>query len=341
MDSERYVNYHLKFIADKLGQLKPLKAMTKENLQSYAEETGKLGSGRPGDSFRHVDANWANEGSYFIQVMAYELSQRGSGYSFDSQIPGWGDKDGYVGGLMFPVGQLGIIQVISLFRETELEADDFTLSELDRPTCISDTQMFPPLELDEGNYCFGTHLVEDAYLVPDDVWDRVELMAPCSITEADYTKNVAPKSWTKFWIKNHDKYPVPGEFVGILIKPLPVPPHVWWFQETTPLLYAGNWVETQNLTSGKITKVTLEADRPDLGIGDEYWVKVNGIEFIAYASDFKRYKVDDRVAVLKRWTVNAKPTRSFSWKDQRDGMHPTENQVSREFVILPITFYKD
>ena len=177
--------------------------------------------------------------------------------------------------------------------------------------------------------------------MPEDVKDVVELMSTVSISEADYTQDVKSKSWTKVWIKKTDKYPVPGEFIGILVKPLSVPPHVWWFQESTPLLYAGNWVETQNLTSGVITQVTLEVNRTDGGVGDEYWVKINGIEIIAYASDFKLYEVGDRVAILKRWTTGVKATRSFTWKDQRDGQHPIKDQASLEFVIMPITFYKE
>jgi uncharacterized membrane protein len=111
-------------------------------------------------------------------------------------------------------------------------------------------------------------------------------------------------------------------------------------QESTPFLYAGNWMETQNLTSGIITMVTLETARTDHGIGDEYWVRINGTEIIAYASDFKRYEVNDRVAILKRWTTSSKTNKSFTWINQRNGTHPVKNQVSLEFVILPITFYK-
>jgi hypothetical protein len=379
-DSEVYVDENLSFLEDKLNGLKPLKAMTIETLKNYAKETSALAGpptapagwqpdrGMPDQplpdpnmsldqlhayvqavlawgrackeiqdrettEFREFQDNWANEGAYFIQVMAYELGQKGTPF-------GQYDQDDYCGCLMFPVGQLGVMEVVSLFQETELEVNDFELTDDETPIIISNPEMFPPMEHAGEGWSFGKYLVERGYLVPDDVKAQVELMSTVTITETDYTQDVKPKSWTKWWIKKTDTLPVPGEFVGILVKPLSVPPHVWWFQETTPLLYAGNWVETQNLTSGVITQVTLEADRTDGGVGDEYWVKINGIEIIAYASDFKLYEVDDRVAILKRWTTSAKATRSFTWKDQRDGQHPIKDQVSLEFVIMPITFYK-
>jgi hypothetical protein len=242
---------------------------------------------------------------------------------------------------MFPVGQLGVMEVISMFQETELEVEGFTLKPDEVPVQITETQLFPPMEHAGENRSFGKYLIESGYIIPNEVKSQVEIMSSVYIPEKDYTRNVAPKSWTKLWIKKTDKFPVPGEFIGILCKPVACPPHVWWFQESTPFLYAGNWVETQNLTSGVITQVTLEVNRIDRGIGNEYWVKVNGIEFIAYASDFKLYEVDERVAVLKRWTIGSKTERSFTWKDQRDGTHPVKNQVSLEFMIIPITFYKE
>ena len=291
--------------------------------------------------FREFKDSWANEGAYFIQVMPYELGQEGTDFDYDSEVPGGANKDDYCGGLMFPVGQLGIMEVVSMFQETELEVDGFSLADDETPVILDDPEMFPPMEHAGEGWSFGKYLIERGYLVPEDVKSQVELMSTVNISTADYTKDVKPKTWTKWWIKKEDTLPVPGEFVGILIKPLSVPPHVWWFQESTPLLYAGNWMETENLTSGVITQVTLEADRTDGGVGNEYWVKVNGIEFIAYASDFKLYEVDERVAVLKRWTTSQKAVRSFTWKDQRDGQHPVKDQVSQEYMIMPITFYKE
>jgi hypothetical protein len=332
-DSEQFVSERLKFLKEKLNSLKPMKAVTNADLINDIIAQPAV--------FEYKD-DWSNQGAYFIQVMVYEMCQKETDFAFDSSgPPGISDTSTSVGHLTFPVGQLGVMEVVSMFQETELEVDDFSLAEDETPVQIGSPDMFPPMDHAGENRSFGKYLIESSYLIPENMKDRVEIMADCVITEDDYTKDVKPKSWTRLWIKKEDVFPVPGEFIGILIKPLSCPPHVWWFQESTPLLYSGNWVETQNLTSGIITMVTLEEDRMDGGIGEEYWVKINGIEIIAYASDFKRYEVDDRVAVLKRWTVDKKADRSFTWKDQRDGIHPIKNQVSLEFVILPITFYKE
>jgi hypothetical protein len=137
---------------------------------------------------------------------------------------------------------------------------------------------------------------------------------------------------------------VPGEFLGILCRPVACPPHVWWFQESSPFLYAGNWVETGNLTSGVVTVVTLEADREDGGIGNQYNVKVQGCEIIVDATDFLLYAVGDRVAVLKLESTVASATKSFTWLDQY-AFKETDSDVDKgrmhsTFLILPATYYK-
>jgi hypothetical protein len=338
-DSEVYVDENLKFLKDKLMGLKPMKALTLDTLKSYAVETGQLApSGSK--TFRVIKDNWANEGAYFIQVLAYELCQRGTVIQFDSDGPKNFERDNYVGYAAFPAGQLGIMEVISYFQESETDPADYTLEDTEKPVIIPEPSIFPPMEFAGENRSLGAYIIESSYLVPINQVDRVEIMSTGWIPPTEYTQDVAPKTWTRIWIKRTDTFPVPGELLAILCKPLACPPHTWWMQESTPFLYAGNWMETQNLTSGIITMVTLETARTDHGIGDEYWVRINGTEIIAYASDFKRYEVNDRVAILKRWTTSSKTNKSFTWINQRNGTHPVKNQVSLEFVILPITFYK-
>lgn len=327
-DSEVYVDENLSFLEEKLSGLKPLRSLTYGGLMALRE----------GNIFE-AEGDWVNEGSYFVQVAPFEMCQVGSGFDFDSDGPAGFSKEDFVGHITFPVGQLGVMEVVSMFQETWLDSETPNIPDDEVPSVITDTEMFAPMEGAGENKCYGWHLIEDGYLIPEAVKGQFEIMANANITKQDYTQEISPKRWMRLWVKKEDVWPVPGEFIGILVKPLSVPPHVWWFQESTPLLYAGNWMETQNLTSGVITMVTLEAARTDGGIGNEYWVKVNGIEFIAYASDFKLYAVGDRVGVLKRWTVMTRAARSFTWKDQRDGTHPTKNEVSLEFMIMPVTFY--
>lgn len=289
--------------------------------------------------FREFKDSWANEGAYFIQVMPFEMKHLKFLFSFDTDDI---DTDKLAGCILFPVGQLGIMEVISYFQETWTEEEDFALDDYEDIIKVEDPEMFPPISEMELDKSYGEILIEKGYLIPEDKQDVFEyLQKETNLTVEGYKEDIAPKTWARLWIKNEDVFPVPGEFIGILIKPVLAPPHVWWFQESVPLLYAGNWVETQNLTSGIITQVTLEASRTDGGVGNEYKIKINGTEITAYASDFKLYAVKDRVAVLKRWTTSSAATRSFTWVDQRDGQHPVKNEKSEEFTILPITFYKE
>jgi len=51
-------------------------------------------------------------------------------------------RDDYAGYVMFPVGQLGVMEVISLFGQTQAEADDFDLTEELTPVTESETDFF-------------------------------------------------------------------------------------------------------------------------------------------------------------------------------------------------------
>jgi len=152
-----------------------------------------------------------------------------------------------------------------------------------------------------------------------------------------YTEDVKPKMWMRYWIHKSSQI-VPGEFVGILCKPNVAPPHVWWFQESSPFLYAGNWLETWNLTSGVVTEVTLEADRTDGQIGNQYKIKIQGCEVSIEASDFLLYSVGDRVAVVKMDSIETAPTKSFTWLDQPTFKKEHEGELVTNFIIIPATF---
>jgi len=132
--------------------------------------------------------------------------------------------------------------------------------------------------------------------------------------------------------------------LGVLCKPLALPPHIWWFQESTPFVYAGNWFETESLTGGVVTAVVLEADREDDGIGNLYTVKVHGREIKINSSDFLEYEVDDRVGILKVDAFTETPrAASFKWSDQIRITETDEGETfgSDRYVILPIDFYKE
>lgn len=160
---------------------------------------------------------------------------------------------------------------------------------------------------------------------------------------------IVGKHWLRVWITRNDKFPVPGEFIGILTKPVPTPPHVWWFQRSSPLLYAGNWMDTLDLTSGVITKrkvngatrnqvieITLNEDgststsvlseawitHPESRVNcAEYTVRVKGILVRIYSSDHVLYDVGKRVAIWK--------DRSTEVANQLKEGSPGENYLTR------------
>jgi hypothetical protein len=334
-DSEEYVEENLVFLENKLLGMKPLKALTQETLVSYAVETGQLAPSG-GKTFRVIQDNWANEGAYFVQVLAYELCQINTEVQFDSDGPKIFERSEYIGYVAFPAGQLGVMEVISYFQESETDDPEYTLEETEKPVIIDDPTTFPPLEFAGENRSLGNYIIENSYLIPDDQLDRVEIMASGWIPPTEYTQDVAPKTWTRIWIKKTDTFPVPGELLAILCKPLSCPPHVWWMQESTPFLYAGNWMETSYLTSGVVVEVLTSADATP----NWYKVRVNGFDIYASSSDYLEYEVDQRVAILKRWTINEYIAKSFTWVSQREGCHPRKEESSFDYVILPLTFYK-
>jgi hypothetical protein len=154
-------------------------------------------------------------------------------------------------------------------------------------------------------------------------------------TGFEYGGGWVGKNWLRVWITRTDKWPVPGEFIGILVKPCPVPPHVWWFQRSSPILYAGNWMDTLDLTSGVVvertTPLNCDVYRTNMTVTEKkmmddgtvtetvktedwpthpvtgtfctaYMVKIHGVNSIqGYGSDFLPYEVEvgNRVAIWK------------------------------------------
>jgi hypothetical protein len=338
-----YLTSNLSFLSSLTG-LKPLKVLT--DLADFEVEEG-FGSIIPNQ--------YTNNGMYWVNTIAFELCAEGQSLQYASDGPKGYVPNDYVGYISFPVGQLGVMEVISLLQETELSGYPFDavknnglywpklapeITDDQKPKLQSTPEIFPDMKDNNGNalagqnYCFGTHLIESAYLVHD---DRVEFL---SKKMEKYPETVEPKTWMRFWIKKTDTLPVPGEFIGILTRPVACPPHVWWFQESSPFLYAGNWMETNNLTSGVVTVVTAEGDRTDGGIGSLYTVKIQGCAVQVEATDFYDYKVGDRVAVLKLDSTATTPTTSFTWLNQTHLKAADEGAAKSNYLLVPCTFFK-
>lgn len=338
-DFTTYMEENLSGLANLPG-LKPLKMLR------YLDDLVSSTTYRYGWA---VGQEWANNGMFWINTLAFELWLTDIGMQFASDGPLDFEPNNYAGYITFPVGQLGVMEVISLIQETDIAGYKFDGEDVKEaiapgfgevPVMKTPAELFPGTEQAGNNVCYGKHLIESAYLVPDAVKRDIELF---SSEMTAYAEDVKPKKWMRYWIHKESKLPVPGEFIGILCKPVVTPPHVWWFQESNPFIYAGNWLETGNLTSGVITKVTLEEDREDGEVGNQYDIKIEGCEVTLDASDFFLYKVGDRVAVLKLDSTATKADKSFTWIDQKETVFDStdKGKVITNYIIIPLTFYKD
>ena len=363
-DHAKYLPYlaaNLSFLSLLTG-LKPLKVLRDLNALGISTQYDSVFDNQ--DRFQYE-----NNGIYWINLMAFEVWTAGKGAQYPSDGPK--NINDYVGYLTFPIGQLGVQEVVSLLQETALSGYKFTavdqldnylpktvptLEDRDKPSVQNTPEIFPEMKDAGKNYCFGRHLIESAYVVPDvpapsqnrENSSRGSAYAPTPKRDVelfskelkDYGEDVKPKLWMRYWIHRDSTLPVPGEFIGILCRPVACPPHVWWFQESAPFVYAGNWMETGNLTSGVITAITLEAARTDGGTGSQYTVKIQGCTVLIDATDFASYSVGDRVAVLKVDSTTALPDKSFTWASQPTFKSTDAGQKQTKYVIAPLTYYK-
>ena len=259
----------------------------------------------------------------------------------------------YAGLLSFPVGPLGVMEVLSIFSES---MDDMLKNEIpfasdgtvkiENPEgwrCVTDQPLdglMSPMT-DMKGACPGVHLVEKGYMLAC-------LDAEYPAEPFDGYDNILPFQSLRFYLRGDAKWPMPGEFIGLLAKPWPS--HVWWFQETSPLLYAGNWFETNHYTSGVITEILQP---PEGSFGLDYKCVVRGVEVCVSSSDFYGYAVGDRVAIIRlndldRFLDQTKG--NFKWKEMEDliarekmGKEIPSNLpyvVNPNMMIVPMSFYR-
>lgn len=370
---DTYLSQNLSFM-DYLTGLKPLKVLPdiKQQLTVSPGAISEL------DLEVIIPSQYKNNGIYWINTIFFELKSKDLSIQFSSEgSKGYkSNPNNYIGYLALPIGQLGVMEVISLVQETELSGYAFavvdsldtyhkkeappSLADKDKPSLQPTPEMFPDAKNANGNilsgqnYCYGRKLIEDAYNKPgacvksQNIINSEGTTAYAPVAELDvelwaknikdYGEEIKPKLWMRYWIHKDSTLPVPGEFLGVLARPSATPPHVWWFQESSPFLYAGNWVETPYLTSGVITAVVPEESRTDGGTGTLYTVKVQGCSIKVNASDYLSYAVGDRVAILK--TDSAKQTKTYCSQNQMFFKNSDKDKVFTNYIIIPFTFYK-
>jgi len=364
----------------RLGGITPIRMVPKEML---APDPNSLFPIDPPDLTFFQD-----NGFYFVKEMRFETFIKDRSPEYPSPGPqkiiedgkdkqGMGQGDVYAGYLAFPVGSLGVMETISFVCDSLLDGIEKDGQEYDGTyDAVSGNGLLPPVESQAGQ-CKGLKLYEKAYL-------RTCIDVEYPAAEMQGHDFIAPHNWLRLWLDKENTYPIPGEFVGITVKPLAVPPHCWWFQETSPLLYSGNWFETDYYTSGIVLAVIKNTDEGQYeasevsdeysqrtgygdyivsvgdefllpGIGNIYKVRVKDQDLYLKSTDFKEYKINERVAIVKGAGININ---NFNWTQLTPGkMIPGETVDSRQdydlimsgqvfeinstWVVAPITFYED
>ncbi len=300
-----------------LQNIKPLRT-----LRSYDD----LGTE---SDWRSMESYFVNNGPYMIKEMRFETILNGESLQYDSDGNSGSEDNLSIGYLSFPVGHLGVMEILSLISESMTEADDFEIS--DQEAIVEGGEMMPPVH-NNRDYCIGTHIIKKGYLVQG---DNIEYPA----SDFEGQESVALHNWLRHWVREDDTWPVPGEFVSLVAKSNLY--HVWWFQETYPFLYSGNFFETACYTSG----IVLEVIAP---FGDEvsniYKVKVKCFDLYLRPTDFYEYEVGDRVAIIKGipdyMLSDTTQSFNFDWTrlEDRDD-ESTSITPDPAWVITPISFY--
>jgi len=352
-NAEKILGFLEKYLA-RLDNIKPLKS-----LQSYEDIHAYFNMHEMRTGF---DADHAPP---VIREMRFETWMLNRSTEFPSKGPKASIEEGvkskseaslgqlYSGLLSFPAGPLGVMEVLSVFSES---MDDMLTNEvpftpdgtvrIENPEgwkCVTDQPLdglMSPMTDVKGD-CPGVHLVNKGYLI-----ESRDAEYPAE-PFAGYDK-ILPFHSFRYYLRRDAKWPLPGEFIGLLVKPWPA--HVWWFQKTSPFLYSGNWFETNHYTSGVVTEILQP---PEGSFGLAYRCVVRGVEVCVSASDFYEYRVGDRVSILRindldRFLDQTKG--NFKWKEMEDLI--TREKMEKEtpsnlayvvnpnMLILPMSFYK-
>lgn len=286
------------------------------------------------------------ENEYVIKEAQFEVYLDGNGAANDSVGPPSGDKNSLAGYLDVPIGPLGVMWRISLATESALT--EGTGSNVYAVSANNNTlqggELLPPFDLQVKETC-GEMMMNKGYLLDDD--STCELILDGSNSPPELHK------WLRYWIKKDSTTIIPGEFAGILCRPWPL--HCWWHQETAPIVYAGNWIETEFYTSGKVTQVWEENDYTkdyDEEVGNRYKVTVKNEEIVVKSTDFLEYEVDDKVGLLKSYrdgdggpsyggsVISAGSgggTMNFTHEELE--LQDTSDELNREWVVIPVDFF--
>jgi hypothetical protein len=313
---------------------------TEEILERLGQFLSKLQDIKPLKTLRSVDDlsftswwswpasmnYWTNSAPYMIKVMRYETILEGRSFKYYSG----GMPSNSIGFLAFPIGQLGVMEIVSLIGESVTEADGFSIGA--QEAIVEAGDMMAPVHHNRG-HCVGEHLIEGGYLVQNDGTDKVELMSEDFIGQ----ESVEPHRWLRYWLMPEDTFPVPGEFVALLAKSELF--HVNWFQATAPILYSGQYWENEYYTSGVIQEV-IEPDDESEEETNIYKVWVRGFEMWLRPTDFYLYEIDERVAIVKE-TLDLVDNMDWTLiESDKDNDSSSADNPDEDWRVAPISFYE-
>lgn len=263
----------------------------------------------------------------FISIagdMALMKMPLGDGTSHKRYVKGiefeiYDDGSDPVAMIMAPVGHTGTMLNIALATQTAIEQGT-----CDPVVVTSGGDIVPPMPGSFDEKIGGVALLTGA-----------QSQGENAAFEPSNTGNIGeiekPHFWLQYMLPGDSKDIIPGEFVGIACQPWL--PHCWWYQGTSPFLYAGHWMETRFYTSGVVkSKVEIDPDPdPPYTI---YTVWVKNEEIAVKATDYYGYEVGDRVGLLKALTEPC----LFSDKDM-GAMGAMGAMGGDAWRLIPVDFY--
>ena len=302
---------------------------------------------------RAVDIqNGVNNGRYTLKRMRFEAwnprqSQRFPGApSYYDRIGSHVEINQTCAYLSFPVGPMGCMQVLSIvvpevtvaMRNTGQWSDDFTL-DVGGSRGHGWGGLFPHVVNSDDNRCVGLHIVESMYIPAS---PQIEYPAPHYYGSDEQTAH----QWLRYYLKKDDVWPTPGTHVFMLGRPSPL--HCWWFQESSPLAFAGGVFETAYYTSATVVRTLTQAEAGVGVVGQILLVEIYGQQLYVRASDFYPYQDGERVALLKHvGSTNF----SFHWGQCVDYAEvsarnaATSTTTAQPYVVcegllvVPVSFY--
>lgn len=264
------------------------------------------------------------DGDKYIFQGRFEWKNYGYEFLHTDGVVAKGNKDNTVFFVDFMSGlSWDAIELLTSARDASMTNDQFEVikaDESDMAAPVPDT-LFGGYE---EKYIYWNYL----WFAPDKVEDYFYDHAG-SLEGTDKPKNL--HDWMRLNVLMEDKFPVPGEFMGLAVRIFPEYP--WGQQESNPFIFSGNFMDTAYKLRGRITEITeATANRPY----KMYRVKTHlnqGEEISICATDFEDYNVDDYVTIIKDVSV-IDASETFNWETLAKSV---ADPVT--WMILPTTYY--